>query len=222
MTRSYHQYCPIAYSLDLVGDRWTLLVIRELIYGPRRFTDIQRGLPKMASNLLSRRLTELEETGFLQTRTLPPPAAITVYELTDYGRSLKILIDAHTRWGLHLMGQNRGLFFEDYLGVMPLLNALNVLFDAEAGRGKTITAELHIDEEVVHCVITDGKLHISQGAAQNPDVIARGDSRTILMLAVNAMSMDDALEQKMIAVERGELAMLRTFFDLFRFPTLEI
>ncbi|MEQ8675188.1 MAG: helix-turn-helix domain-containing protein [Aggregatilineales bacterium] len=218
MTRSYHQYCPIAYSLDLVGDRWTILVVRELIYGPRRYTDIQRGLPKMASNLLSRRLTGLEESGLLHTRHLPPPAAITVYELTDYGRTLKILIDAHTRWGLHLMIQNQSLFAEDFLGIMPLLNALNVLFDAEAGREATLTAELHIGDEVVHCEIANGKIHIAQGAATQPDVIAQAEPKTVLMLAVGSINLTEALKSGMIAIQRGEEATLKTFFDLFRFP----
>src|SRR3712207_1800042 len=88
-SRSYKQYCGLAYALDIVGERWTLLIIRELIAGPRRFKDLMDGLPGISTNLLSERLKSLEQQGMLRRRTLPPPAGSTVYELTETGHGLE-------------------------------------------------------------------------------------------------------------------------------------
>src|SRR6266571_9269434 len=103
-TRSYEQYCGVARALDLVGERWALLVVRELILGPKRFTDLRRGLPGIGTNVLAARLKELESSGVLARRTLPPPAASTVYELTEYGRELEEVMLAFGRWGAKSMG----------------------------------------------------------------------------------------------------------------------
>ena len=88
MSRRYHQYCPVARVLDVIGERWTLLIVRELLLGPRRFTDLADGLPGIGSSVLTTRLKQLEQTGLVAKRTLPPPAASVVYELTDEGRGL--------------------------------------------------------------------------------------------------------------------------------------
>ena len=99
--RTYNQYCGLARALDLVGERWALLVVRELVLGPKRFTDLQAGLPGIGTNILSARLRELEESGVVARRTLPPPAASAVYELTPYGRELEPAVDALGRRGAH-------------------------------------------------------------------------------------------------------------------------
>ena len=98
-TKSYNQYCGLAYALDRVGERWTLLIIRELSAGPRRFTDLLEGLPGISTNLLSERLKELDQQGMLRRRTLPPPAASSVYELTPLGQSLEKSLLELGRWG---------------------------------------------------------------------------------------------------------------------------
>src|SRR5690606_18555587 len=98
-TRSYNQYCGLAYALDLVGERWTLLIIRELMAGPRRFTDLFHGLPGISTNLLTERLKNLEQYELIHRRTLPPPAATTVYELTPLGRSLETVLIEMGKWG---------------------------------------------------------------------------------------------------------------------------
>src|ERR687884_1369381 len=97
--RSYRQFCGIARALDLVGERWALLVVRELVIGPKRFTDLRQGLPGIATNVLSQRLRQLERDGVVARRTLPPPAASTVYELSDYGQELVPILLALGRWG---------------------------------------------------------------------------------------------------------------------------
>ena len=102
--RSYNQYCGIARALDLIGERWALLVIRELVLGPKRFTDLRRGLPDIATNVLSQRLRELEQDGIVTRRQLPPPAASNVYELTEYGQELVPIMLALGRWGASTLG----------------------------------------------------------------------------------------------------------------------
>jgi len=103
--RSYRQHCGIARALDLVGERWAMLVIRDLILGPKRFTDLRDTLPGIATNVLTQRLKELERQGVVRRRPLPPPAASTVYELTEYGRELEPVLLALGRWGAKTIGE---------------------------------------------------------------------------------------------------------------------
>ncbi len=102
--KTYDQYCPIAHSLGLVGERWTLLVVRELFYGPKRYTDLVDSLPGIGTNVLAARLKELETNGLIEKRRLPPPAASTVYELTDEGRLLRPVLHELARFGARLIG----------------------------------------------------------------------------------------------------------------------
>lgn len=107
MQRTYNQYCPIAHALDLIGDRWTFLIVRDLLLGPKRFGDLAAGLPGIGTNLLTDRLRLLEQTGILQRQTLPPPAGVQVYALTAYGQELEGSINALARWGAHSLGERQ-------------------------------------------------------------------------------------------------------------------
>ena len=104
MRKHYDQYCPIARALDLVGERWSLLVIRELMHGPKRYTDLVEGLPGIGTNILATRLRDLEQADVVARRTLPPPAASKVYELTDYGRALRPAMRELALWGARSLG----------------------------------------------------------------------------------------------------------------------
>ena len=113
MAKRYDQYCPMAHALDLVGDRWALLVVRELMHGPRRYTDLVEGLPGIGTNILAARLRDLEQADVVARRTLPPPAASKVYELTDYGRELRPAMRELALWGARSLGpptSEAGLF----------------------------------------------------------------------------------------------------------------
>ena len=102
--RSYDQYCPVAHALDLIGERWAMLVVKELMHGPQRYTDLAEHLPGIGTNILAARLRSLEECGVIVKRTLPPPAASRVYELTDYGRELKPVMRELALWGARSLG----------------------------------------------------------------------------------------------------------------------
>src|SRR5215510_5849567 len=102
--RTYNQYCPVAHSLDLIGERWTLLIIRNLFLGPKRFSDLLRSLPGIGTNILTDRLKSLEANDLVQKRFLPPPAASCVYELTPYGRTLEDVMIALAMWGAQSLG----------------------------------------------------------------------------------------------------------------------
>src|SRR5919108_1109967 len=97
--RSYHQYCAVARALDLIGDRWTLLLIRDLLLGPKRYKDLLEGLPGIGTNLLAHRLREMEEYGLVERATLPPPSGVAVYQLTPTGEGLAPALSAIGRWG---------------------------------------------------------------------------------------------------------------------------
>src|SRR5215211_5082018 len=100
MPKSYREFCTVARALDAVGERWALLVVRELLLGPRRYTDLLEGLPGIGTNVLAARLRELEAAGIAERKHLPPPTPVTVYELTDRGRALRPVLDELARWGL--------------------------------------------------------------------------------------------------------------------------
>src|SRR5215216_5675527 len=127
--KRYAQYCSLAYALDVLGERWTLLVVRDLLMGPKRYTDLREGLPGIATDILTARLRTLEEAGFVRRRELPRPAPATVYELTDGGQRLAPVVAALGRVGLGLIGDPRP---EEDVRAERLVLALRLTFRAEA------------------------------------------------------------------------------------------
>jgi DNA-binding HxlR family transcriptional regulator len=163
--RSYSQYCPIAHALDLVGERWALLVVRELLNGPLRYTDLAERLPGIGTNVLASRLRDLEAGGVIRKRRLPPPAASQVYELTEHGAGLDRVLYALARWGARTMGPP-GDGDELYPGWLE--NALRAIASVGAPAG---SFEFHVDEEVASLV--DGEVH--HGPAEKPDIVLETD-----------------------------------------------
>src|SRR5437867_2883487 len=130
--RAYGQYCGLAHALELVGERWALLIVRDLLVGPKRFTDLRRGLPRIPTNVLATRLKELEQSSVVRRRVLPRPAGSVVYELTRYGQGLEETVLALGRWGTQTLGDPRP---GDILTVDALIIALRALFRPEAALG---------------------------------------------------------------------------------------
>lgn len=209
--RSYNQYCTIARALDIVGERWTLLVVRELLTGPKRFKDLLEGLPGIGTNLLTRRLKDLEGYGVVRRTTLPPPAASKVYELTELGRSLEPVIAALGRWGLEFLGTPDR---EDDLRPAWAAVAMRSALKQEAARGLQEIYEFRIDEEAFHLWIKDGEVEALQGPAVDPDLVVRGSTQAFLALVAGQLEPAEALESEEIRIE-GEQETLARCLEIF-------
>lgn len=210
-TRSYNQYCGLAYALDLVGERWTLLIIRELMAGPRRFTDLFHGLPGISTNLLTERLKNLEQYELIHRRTLPPPAATTVYELTPLGRSLETVLIEMGKWGNQFIPPVRGK--ASLLHASSYALTLKTNFRAEQAYGLDETYQLHIDNEVLHVHVLDGTLSVQQGEARSADLRIYTSIDTYVALLMGQYDHEHALRSGLLRIE-GELELLERFIQL--------
>ncbi|HKA67620.1 MAG TPA: helix-turn-helix domain-containing protein [Actinomycetes bacterium] len=174
MTSRYDLYCPVAHALKLVGDRWALMVVLELMRGPKRYTDLVDGLPGIGTNILATRLRDLEMHGILTRRKLPPPAASRVYELTEYGRGLKPVIRELALWGARSLGPPHE---DDHEDLFPgwLSNAIDTVLAPVAPPGRF---ELRVGSEVAGLV--DGEA--VNGPIEHPDVVIEGDPDAVYYL----------------------------------------
>ena len=219
-TRSYNQYCGLAYALDRVGERWTLLIIRELIAGPRRFTDLLEGLSGISTNLLSERLKELEQQGILRRRRLPPPAASHVYELTAVGQALEQTLLELGKWGSQFVPPSQE--GATLLGASSYALTLKTFFRPERARGLNESYELHIDNEVLQVHIQAGEIEVQPGEALKADVVLYTDVPTYLALLSGEIQVDEASERSLIRLE-GDPEALHRFLDVCAVPgALEI
>jgi DNA-binding HxlR family transcriptional regulator len=218
MARGFDQYCPIANALSIVGERWALLVVRELLKGPRRYTDIAEGLPGIGTKVLATRLREFEEAGIVERRKLPPPAASTVYELTEYGRGLEEVLHAIARWGARSLGLPKR---EDDLEPEWGLNAFPALLYPERARGLTETFVVRIDDDAFTVRLIDGRLRVDIGAVLEPDLDIATDMPTFFELASGELPPLDTLADGRVRIEGDPEALVR-FFRVFSFaPRLE-
>ena len=196
--RSYGQYCTVARALDVVGERWTLLLVRELSTGPKRFKDLLGGLPGIGTNLLAARLKRLEGEGIVGRATLPPPAGSNVYELTLLGRELEPVLVALSRWGARLI-EEPGEDDEVRAGWAAV--ALRSALPAEGSSGRPGTYGFRIDGEAFHLRVEDGEVEVRQGSAPDPDLVVRGDTGTLLAVASGRLSPEEAVRSGALGVE---------------------
>jgi DNA-binding HxlR family transcriptional regulator len=193
MGKHYEQYCPVAHALDLVGERWALLVVRELMHGPKRYTDLAEHLPGIGTNILASRLRDLEAAGVVAKRKLPPPAASRVYELTDYGLGLRPAIRELALWGARSLGPPTA---EDELFPGWLENAVDTVLAPMAPPGRF---EFRVGEEVA--ALVDGEAR--PGSIEQPDVVVEGDAEGIYYMFV-----DRRLDLVSVQGDRGMLEQL--------------
>jgi DNA-binding HxlR family transcriptional regulator len=205
MSRTYDQYCPVARALELVGERWTLLVARELLLGPRRFTDLMGGLPGVSANVLASRLKDLEQEGMVARRTLPAPAASAVYELTDHAAGLVSVLAAMADWGMTMLGEPRRS--DEVRGEWIVLGLAVTASAPEVTEGTTY--ELHSDGEVLHVEVHGGNLQPHQGPADDPDAVLSLDAATLAELALGHLEIDGALSTGRVTIEGDEHAARR-------------
>jgi len=206
--RSYDQYCSIARGLDVVGDRWTLLIVRELlVQGPCRFTDLKNGLPGVATNLLSTRLKELESAGLITREDAPPPVATVLYRLSESGRELEPVLKALGMWGLRFMTEERpkDTFRAQWLAYAPAWFTV----DADPGAPPAVIQLIAAGETAV-IELRDGQVHTRTGRSSDPDLILDGPPRAVLGLLGGILDLDSAGHLGLTATGRvGLLARLR-------------
>jgi DNA-binding HxlR family transcriptional regulator len=171
----YHQYCALARTLDVAGDRWTLLIVRELAPGPRRFTDLMDGLPGISRNILTERLRGLEGAGILVRRDLPPPAARQVYELTDDGHDLAAAMAPLIAWGYRRIGEpGPG---DTFRARWPAV-AMAGLADREAAEGVSESYQYVVGDSAFYFDVEDGSIELHDGRVGDPAVVVITDAET--------------------------------------------
>ncbi len=211
--RTYGQFCGIAHALDLVGERWALLVVRDLILGPKRFTDLQRSLPGIGTNILSARLRQLEQNGVVQRRVLPPPAGSTVYELTDYGRELEEVLLALGRWGARSIGTREPdqALRSGWVGV-----AMRAYADPAATVGLEASYELVLDHGVLRVELLDGEVRITEGSSEPADLVIETEDETLIGLLAGFLSPSEAIASGAVSLT-GDESLLPRLLEAVRF-----
>ena len=210
MSRAYNQYCPVARVLDVVGERWSLLIVRELLLGPRRFTDLERGLPGVGTSVLTTRLKELEQNGLVAKRTLPAPAASVVYELTADALGLARILAAMADWGMTLL--DRPAADDQVQGRWLVLGLAVTTKDAQSVPDATY--ELRIDDDILHIRALDGHLQPSQGPVPNPDATITMSAGTLAAIAGGDLDIPSPQADQLITVD-GDAAGARRLLASF-------
>lgn len=206
--RSYGQNCALAKSLDVIGDRWTLLIVRELmIRDGCRYTDLRNGLPGIATNLLAERLNELEKVGLVTREAAPPPIATTLFRLTQRGKELDPVIAALGRWGAPLLTENAGKeAFCDHWVILPL----RLYVRDKSPRERPVRIGLRAGEELVTVeTVGDGSVRVESGRAPNPDAAIEGTPQQIIALLTGKVRLADA-QAKGLRYE-GDVKVMRRF-----------
>jgi DNA-binding HxlR family transcriptional regulator len=179
--RAYGQYCAVAKALDLVGERWTLLLVRELLLrGACRYTDLRQGLPGIATNLLAERLRDLEDAGVVCREEAPPPVATTLFRLTPRGEELAPVLHELLRWGMPLMKEGPAPG-DAFLGRWMAWPVEMSLTDREPG-APPVTIQVLADEEAILVEVADGQAHVAPGRIEHPDVTVSGPLRPVIGL----------------------------------------
>ncbi|HEX2058821.1 MAG TPA: winged helix-turn-helix transcriptional regulator [Actinomycetota bacterium] len=211
MPRSYQQYCPLARALDVVGDRWTMLILRELFFAPKRFTDLETRLEGIAPNLLSRRLKELEARGLVARRRLDPPAAATVYEATPQARELQTAMLELSKWGIQFLGTYDQ---EDTFSVEWLAPILEEMADREAARGVWDVYQFTIGGESLYVEVADGDVKVRAGRpSRTPDLAGEMDEATFMAIGFGTLTPMEAIAEGR-ATATGDLTKASTVLDI--------
>ena len=208
----YQQYCGLARALDVVGDRWTLLIIRELLPGPRRFTDLIDGLPGISRKLLAERLRDLQAEGIVARRELPPPAARQVYELTDDGRDLAVAMAPLIGWGARRLGDRQP---EDSFRARWAAVGMIVLADHEAAKSISETYQYVVGDTAFYFTVDDGSIQMHDGYAQDPAVVVTTDEETWAEMALGNITGSSAAAKGRLTIagDRQARNRLRKIFS---------
>ena len=213
--KSYGQWCGVAKALDVVGERWTLLVVRELLEGPKRYTDLRDGIPGIATDVLAARLRDLEELHVVNRRTLLPPAASKVYELTELGQGLEPVVRSLARWGMQLLGARDK---DEAFRPQWLAMGLRVLVRQDRAEGVELDVEFVLGpDEAVRIRVDGGDLHYIAEPNTQADVTVHADLGTLVELAGGALLVRDAIATGRLHVS-GTGDAIRAYRRLFSQP----
>jgi DNA-binding HxlR family transcriptional regulator len=205
--KRYGQYCPVAHALDQVGDRWELLLVRELMLGQRRYTDLAEALPGIGSNILSSRLRDLERTGVVRKTKLPPPWAVTVYELTEHGRALEPVLRALAQWGAATLGAPEP-------GDCWSMYAVHVRFRPDAAVDGVYEIRF-VDGETISLDVANGELVARRLPADAPDLVVEADPAALHELIQGTVGRRAALADGRIRVLHGSEQRLWDLVAMF-------
>jgi DNA-binding HxlR family transcriptional regulator len=202
-SRSYGHYCALASALDVVGERWTLLIVRELLAGPCRYVDLQAGIPGIATDVLSVRLKSMKSNGLIAQRTLPP-ASTVVYELTERGAALKGAVGALAAWGVELLGPQRGAAFRiQWAGLM-----LGAILRPERVLGGALVFSLQVEDQAYTVRIDAGKLSVCEPGT-TADAVLTTDPATLVELARDPRAFARAVAQGRVILRGSRHALKR-------------
>jgi DNA-binding HxlR family transcriptional regulator len=213
--RTYHQYCATAHTLDLVGERWTLLLVRELLTGPKRFGDLLGSLGGMGTGLLASRLRFLQDEGLVEAVVLPAPARTPAYALTEAGADLGPAVLALARWGMRWASAERA-DDEAFRAGWAVLG-MQAVFDPDAAGDLRAVYEFRVGDETFHARVEDGTVRTAQGAAQRPDVVLSTDPDTFAALVNGGGGLAEAVRAGTASVG-GDPDLVRRLPELFRRP----
>jgi DNA-binding HxlR family transcriptional regulator len=211
--RSYDDRCGAARALDLIGERWALLVARELLLGPKRFTDLRAGLPGISPNILSQRLHEFEQVAITRRRRLAPPAGGWVYQLTEWGQELEPVIRELARWGF----RSPCIDPNAWLSVDSLVLSFRTTFYPDAADGFRAGVELRFGEHLFRALVDGARLDIDRGWLDRPDAVLDTDPLTLAAVVFDGRDLGEAVRNQQLSI-RGDTAAAARFVTLFRLP----
>ena len=209
--RAYQDGCAVAHALDLVGDRWAMPIMRELMLGPKRFTDLRASLPGISANVLTQRLEELEAASVLIRRRLPPPAASQIYELTQWGRESEILFQVLGRWACRSPTMQPG----QPMSNVSVVLSMRTMIDRSRIGDLNATIGFRFGEEEFRALLKDGDFTIDRGSAQDADVLFSGDQNALAAIVYGGASFNDVADALQV---EGDHALAERFVRLFPLP----
>lgn len=211
--RWYDDACGTAHALELLGERWSLLIVRELMFGPRRFSQLRSGLPGLSANVLTQRLEGLEAAGVLTRRMLPPPASVQVYELTPWGYEAEPAIQALGRWAVRSPRHDASL----PLSAASLMMSFRTMVDRSRAAERPMTIGFLLDPDVFLVRVGADGVEVRREEFEDPDVTLHGSPRGIAAVAYGGMPLTDAEAAGLIKVS-GNRSAAEWFATLFRLP----
>ena len=205
--RSYEDACGLAHALELIGERWALLVMRELMFGPRRFSELKADLPGISANVLAQRLNELEERGLVRRTRLPPPASVQVYEATEWGLEAAPVIRDLGRWAVRSLGHDPGR----PVSHVSIMMSMQTMFDAGRADGLVARAGFKLRENNYVAEVRDGRIDVSRGPIERCDFVVTAAPEQVAGVLYGGAPLDS------VSIE-GDLALARRFTTLFPLP----